>query len=78
MRSRAVFRFCQQTISKVDFTSNLTEEIQLSWRASDRGSYAKPLLVIITLSGVVGESLFFSTLQMQRWLGPDLNVGLST
>ena len=34
--------------------------------------------VIITLAGVVGESLSFSTLQiMQRWLRPDSNAGHS-
>ena len=34
--------------------------------------------VIITLAGVVGESLSFSTLQiMQRWLRPDSNAELS-
>ena len=32
--------------------------------------------VIISLGGVVGESLSFSTLQiMQRWLRPDSNAG---
>ena len=36
----------QATAKKFTFNnSNLTEEIQVSRRASDRGSYAKPLLV---------------------------------
>ena len=32
--------------------------------------------VILSLAGVVGESLSFSTLQMQRRLRPDLNTRL--
>ena len=32
--------------------------------------------VILSLSGVVGESLSFSTLQMQMRLGPDSNTRL--
>ena len=35
---------CQISLKKI-VKSNLTEEIQVSWLASDRGSYAKPLLV---------------------------------
>ena len=34
--------------------------------------------IIITITGIVGESLSFSTLQMQRWLRPDSNAGLAT
>ena len=34
--------------------------------------------IIITITGIVGESLSFSTLQMQRWLRPELNTRLAT
>ena len=57
----------------------LTEEILSITAGSDRGSYAKPRYasVILSLAGVVGESLSFSTLQkMQRWLRPDSNARL--
>ena len=34
--------------------------------------------IIIKIAGIVGESLSFSTLKMQRWLCPDLNTRLAT
>ena len=57
--------------------SNLTEEIQTyhgGLRPRELCQAPISASVIITLAGVVGESLSFSTLQMQRWLRPDSNA----
>ena len=71
-------KFNKLKLSKKNFNRGDTVSITAGIRSRELCQAPISARVIFSLEGVVGESLSFSTLQMQRRLHPDSNARLAT